>query len=68
MGPDGDLYVADRNSHLIRRVTTAGVVTTYAGSSGSGYVDGAPLTAKFNSPYGVAVAANGDVLPLPWIV
>jgi sugar lactone lactonase YvrE len=61
MGPDGDLYVADRNTHLIRRVTTAGVVTTYAGSS-QGYVDGAPLTAKFSSPWGVAVAANGDVL------
>ena len=61
LGPDGDLYVADRNSHLIRRVTTAGVVTTYAGSS-VGYLDGAALTAKFNSPWGVAVAANGDVL------
>ena len=62
IGPDGDLYVADRNSHLIRRVTAAGVVTTYAGSAGSGYLDGAPLTAKFNNPFGVAVAANGDVL------
>jgi sugar lactone lactonase YvrE len=60
-GPDGDLYVAERNSHLIRRVTTAGVVTTYAGST-VGYLDGAPLTAKFNNPWGVAVAANGDVL------
>ena len=62
IGPDGDLYVAERNSHLIRRVTTAGVVTTYAGSAGSGYLDGAALTAKFNNPFGVAVAANGDVL------
>ena len=62
IGPDGDLYVAERNSHLIRRVTTAGVVTIYAGSAGSGYLDGAALTAKFNNPFGVAVAANGDVL------
>ena len=62
LGPDGDLYVAERNNHLIRRVTTAGVVTTYAGST-SGYLDAAaPLTAKFNNPFGVAVAANGDVL------
>ena len=61
MGPDGDLYVADRNSHLIRRVTTAGVVTTYAGST-NGFLDGAPLTAMFSSPFGVTVAANGDVL------
>ncbi len=64
MGPDGDLYVADRNKNQIRRVTTAGVVTTYAGiaSNGGGYLDGAPLTARFSSPWGVAVAANGDVL------
>ena len=62
LGPDGDLYVAERNNNLIRRVTTAGVVTTYAGST-SGYLDAAaPLTAKFSSPWGVAVAANGDVL------
>ena len=61
IGPDGDLYVAERNSHLIRRVTTAGVVTTYAGST-VGYLDGTALTAKFNNPFGVAVAANGDVL------
>jgi sugar lactone lactonase YvrE len=63
LGPDGDLYVADNSRNLIRRVTTAGVVTTYAGdSNGSGFLDGAPLTAKFSSPFGVAVAANGDVL------
>jgi sugar lactone lactonase YvrE len=61
LGPDGDLYVAERDSHLIRRVTAAGVVTTYAGSS-SGYADGSALGAKFNSPRNVAVASNGDVL------
>jgi sugar lactone lactonase YvrE len=62
LGPDGDLYVADQSNNLIRRVTTAGVVTTYAGSGINGYADGAPATAKFSSPEGVAVAANGDVL------
>ena len=61
IGPDGDLYVAELGNHLIRRVTVAGVVSTYAGSTG-GYADGAALAAKFNSPRGVAVAANGDVL------
>jgi sugar lactone lactonase YvrE len=61
IGPDGDLYVADNSNNLIRRVTTAGVVTTYAGST-LGYADGTPATAKFSGPAGVAVAANGDVL------
>ena len=61
IGPDGDLYVSELQNHLIRRVTTAGVVTTYAGST-VGYADAAALTAKFNSPRAVAVASNGDVL------
>jgi len=54
--------VADSFRNLNRRVTTAGVVTTYAGDASSGYLDGPALTAKFNRPWGVAVAANGDVL------
>jgi sugar lactone lactonase YvrE len=62
MGPDGDLYVGDRDNHVVRRVTTAGVVTTYAGSGTQGFADGAPLSAKFIAPAGIAVAANGDVL------
>jgi sugar lactone lactonase YvrE len=61
IGPDGDLYVSDRDNHLVRRVTTSGVVTTYAGST-PGYLDGAANVAKFNGPAGIAVAANGDVL------
>jgi sugar lactone lactonase YvrE len=61
IGPDGDLYVADNSNNLIRRVTTAGVVTTYAGSTG-GYADGTAAAAKFSGPAAVAVAANGDVL------
>ena len=60
-GPDGDLYVADRSNNRIRRVTTAGVVSTYAGGN-AGFADGAPAAALFNSPQGLAVAANGDVL------
>jgi sugar lactone lactonase YvrE len=61
MGPDGDLYVTDYDNARIRRVTTAGVVSTYAGSV-QGLADGAPLTARFVGPSAIAVAANGDVL------
>lgn len=46
-GPDGDLYVSDQNNNRVRRVTTAGVVTTYA----TGLI----------APFGIAVAANNDV-------
>ena len=61
IGPDGDLYVSDYDNARIRRVTTAGVVSTYAGSV-YGLADGAPLTARFLGPSAIAVAANGDVL------
>ena len=61
IGPDGDLYVTDYDNARIRRVTTAGVVTTYAGSV-SGLADGSPLTARFLAPSAITVAANGDVL------
>lgn len=61
IGPDGDLYVSELDGGLIRRVTTAGVVTTYAGST-VGFADGAATSAQFNRPFGIAVAANGDVL------
>ena len=61
MGPDGDLYVVDSDNFRIRRVTTAGVVSTYAGSD-FGLEDGPPSTARFGGPNAITVAANGDVL------
>ena len=62
IGPEGDLYVADTGNNLIRRVTTAGVVTTYAGVRGlANFADGPPSSAKFSAPMGVAVASTGDV-------
>jgi sugar lactone lactonase YvrE len=62
MAPDGDLYVADTGNDRIRRVTVAGVVTTYAGSS-QGYLDSAtPLAARFRLPQKLVVTAGGDVI------
>lgn len=61
--PAGNVYVADRGNHTIRRVTPSGVVSTLAGHPGyPGSEDGTGAAAGFDDPYGVAVDANGNVL------
>ena len=58
----GNVYVADTDNHTIRKVTHAGVVSTFAGSPGaSGTTDGAGGTAQFNHPFGVAVDGTDNV-------
>ncbi|MHB8519956.1 MAG: NHL domain-containing protein [Limisphaerales bacterium] len=58
----GNIYVADRGNHTIRKVTPAGVVTTLAGlAGGSGRIDGTESAARFRNPRGVAVDSTGNV-------
>ena len=57
----GNVYVADRINHRIRKIDSTGVVTTLAGSTSTGDDDGTGTAAKFNQPYGVAVDSSGHV-------
>jgi sugar lactone lactonase YvrE len=59
LAPNGNLYVSDTYNHEIREVTMAGVVTTIAGSTTAGNVDGPGATARFNTPWGINVDAQG---------
>ena len=57
----GMVYVADRTNNTIRKITAAGVVSTLAGSTISGFTNGTGAAARFNGPNGVAVDAAGTV-------
>jgi hypothetical protein len=58
----GNLYVADSNNYSIRRIDSALVVSTFAGTSGlAGRADGTGNGALFNIPTGVAVDANDNL-------
>jgi DNA-binding beta-propeller fold protein YncE len=57
----GNLYVADTNNSEIRMITPAGVVTTYAGSTTTGYVNGSSSAAEFDYPFGIAIDSSGNL-------
>ncbi len=57
-----NIYVADPGNHCIRKIDTAGNVTTLAGNPQSGgYADGKGTAAQFSIPYDVTVDAQGNV-------
>lgn len=59
----GNLYVVDQGNQVVRKITPAGVITTFAGNGEYGYSgDGSLATnAELASPSGLAVAANGTI-------
>lgn len=59
----GNLYIADRAMHRIRKVNSAGTVFTIAGTGISGYFgDNGPATlAKLYEPAGIAIDVAGNI-------
>jgi hypothetical protein len=59
----GNLYVGDYNNNAIRKITPAGVVTTFAGSTtgASGSTNGTGTAARFKGPEGMAIDGAGNL-------
>jgi streptogramin lyase len=58
----GNLYVADTNNDLVRKITPDGVVSTVAGQAHvQGAQNGIGEAATFNQPYGLAIGADGSI-------
>ena len=59
--PLGNIVVADRDNHRIRRVSPQGNTTLIAGSGSLGHADGPAFSAKFSAPRDIAVEASGAI-------
>jgi sugar lactone lactonase YvrE len=59
----GNLYIADRDNHRVRRVTAAGTITTAAGNGVYGFSGdgGLATSASLGYPTGVALDAAGNL-------
>lgn len=58
----GNVFVADSSNNTIRKVTAAGVVTTFAGTAGvQGRTDGTGAAARFLDPYALTADSGGNL-------
>ena len=58
----GIVFVCDTGNRRVRRVSPAGVVSTYAGDGNKAYVDGPAAQARFADLVGITVTADGAVV------
>ena len=58
---ENNVYVADAENHVIRKISSDGTVTTVAGSAVLGHSDGKGTEAQFYYPNDVVVDSKGNI-------
>ena len=60
---EGNVYIADFNGNRIRKINTAGIITTIAGTGNPGFGGdgGSAVNARLFGPSGIAVDQKGDI-------
>jgi sugar lactone lactonase YvrE len=64
IAPNGDLYLADSNNDVIKRYDSRVGITTVVGNSTNGFSgdNGLATRAQLDTPDGVAIAPDGDLI------
>lgn len=62
----GDMFIADENNNMIREISAGGAVTTVAGTSTPGLVDGPDATALFNRPDALTLDPVNNIYVADW--
>jgi hypothetical protein len=57
----GNIYIGEAGNHDIRKITPAGVVSTFAGNAVGGAANGIGTAASFSSLQGIAIDAAGNL-------
>lgn len=57
----GNFYVTDRMNNAVRKITSAGVVSTLAGNGTGASIDGTGSAASFAEPLGITLTSSGNL-------
>lgn len=65
--PAGNMFIADQDNNMIREISAGGTVTTVAGTTAPGLVNGPIANALFNKPDALVLDGPGSIYVADWM-